>query len=57
MHGHMKSDSLIVLVKPPNKVGRPAAEAAPGIDGLRWEQYEATHDGVREPRAPTDNWS
>jgi len=27
MHGHEKSDSAIVATKPPNKAGRPAAEA------------------------------
>ncbi len=27
MHGHEKSDSVIVATKPPNKAGRPAAEA------------------------------
>src|ERR1700734_2145631 len=27
MHGHEKSDSAIVAMKPPNKAGRPAAEA------------------------------
>jgi hypothetical protein len=27
MHGHEKSDSAIVAMKPPNNVGRPAAEA------------------------------
>src|SRR5580704_6013380 len=27
MHGHKKSDSAIVAMKPPNKAGRPAAEA------------------------------
>ena len=27
MHGHEKSDSAIVATKPPNKTGRPAAEA------------------------------
>src|SRR6516162_1237847 len=27
MHGHEKSDSAIVAAKPPNKAGRPAAEA------------------------------
>src|SRR5215472_16792549 len=27
MHGHEKSDSAIVATKPPNRAGRPAAEA------------------------------
>ena len=27
MHGHEKSDSAIVAMKPPNKAGQPAAEA------------------------------
>ena len=27
MHGHEKSDSAIVAMKPPNNAGRPAAEA------------------------------
>ena len=27
MHGHEKSDAAIVATKPPNKAGRPAAEA------------------------------
>jgi len=27
MHGHEKSDSAYVATKPPNKAGRPAAEA------------------------------
>ena len=27
MHGHEKSDSAIVAKKPPNKAGKPAAEA------------------------------
>ena len=27
MHGHEKSDSAIVATKPPNKAGKPAAEA------------------------------
>jgi hypothetical protein len=27
MHGHEKSDSAVVAVKPPNKTGQPAAEA------------------------------
>src|SRR5436305_3277409 len=28
MHGHEKSDSAIVAVKPPNETGQPAAEVA-----------------------------
>src|SRR5215472_9173041 len=40
MHGHEKSDSAIVAMKPPNNVGRPAAEAVERRGG----------QGEREPR-------
>src|SRR6516165_9904787 len=35
MHGHEKSDSAIVATKPPNKAGRPAAEAKENANRCR----------------------
>jgi RNA-directed DNA polymerase len=35
MHDPEKSDSAVVAVKPPNKAGSPAAEAAEQGQGLR----------------------
>jgi len=53
-HGREKSDSSIVPKKPPNKAGRPAAEAVEGrgeapFDKLRRERGPAKHAPDAEP--------
>ncbi len=47
MHEHEKSDSLVVPAKPPNKVGRPAAEAVERRGLAEGNTVEPTRPGLR----------
>ena len=50
MHGHEKSDSAIVAKKPPNKAGKPAAEAAEPRAGAKGNtgQHSTRRTQIRE---------
>ena len=49
MHGREKSDSVIVVVKSPNKTGEPAAEAMERRAGAEENASQATHAPDTEP--------
>jgi len=57
MHRHEKSDSAIVAKKPPNKAGKPGAEAVERRAGAKGNTVSKARAGLRSGKACPRRWT